>query len=222
MRFRSIIAIGLLFSIMAMTPVKKTKIVFFGDSITQAGINKGGYIDRIQNVINQRSLQQKYELAGAGIGGNKVYDLYLRMEEDVLAKDPQIVVIYVGINDVWHKTAGIGTDIEKYEKFYVAIIKKLQAKKIRVAVCTPSVIGEKKNNANPQDADLDAYSAVIRKLATTYNCTLIDLRAAFAQYEKGNNAEDKESGILTTDRVHLNEKGNQLVADEMIKALAIP
>ena len=211
----------LLITTMALTQVKKTKIVFFGDSITQAGINKGGYIDRIQNVINQRSLQQKYELAGAGIGGNKVYDLYLRMEEDVLAKDPQIVVIYVGINDVWHKTAGIGTDIEKYEKFYVAIVKKLQAKKIRVAVCTPSVIGEKKNNANPQDADLDAYSAVIRKLATTYNCTLIDLRAAFAQYEKGNNAEDKESGILTTDRVHLNEKGNQLVADEMIKALAI-
>jgi len=216
------ILLPVLLILISMTTVKKTKIVFFGDSITQAGVSKGGYIDRIQNYISQQLLQEKYELAGAGIGGNKVYDLYLRMEEDVLAKDPQIVVIYVGINDVWHKTSsGTGTDLDKYEKFYVAIIKKLQAKNIKVAVCTPSVIGEKKNSANPQDADLDKYSGVIRKLATTYNCTLIDLRAAFAQYEKENNTEDKESGILTTDRVHLNEKGNQLVADEMIKALAI-
>jgi len=219
---KKIIFLPLFLILISMTAVKKTKIVFFGDSITQAGVNKGGYIDRIQNFINQRSLQENYELAGAGIGGNKVYDLYLRMEEDVLAKDPQVVVIYVGINDVWHKTThGTGTDIDKYEKFYVAIIKKLQAKNIKVLLCTPSVIGEKKNNANPQDADLDKYSAVIRKLATAYNCTLVDLRAAFAQYEKENNTADSESGILTTDRVHLNEKGNQLVADEMIKGLAI-
>ena len=219
---KKVIFLPLVLILFSMTSVKKTKIVFFGDSITQAGANKGGYIDRIQDFINQHSLQEKYELAGAGIGGNKVYDLYLRMEEDVLAKDPQVVVIYVGINDVWHKTThGTGTDLDKYEKFYVAIIKKLQAKNIKVIVCTPSVIGEKKNNANPQDADLDRYSAVIRKLATAYNCTLVDLRAAFAQYEKENNNGDSESGILTTDRVHLNDKGNQLVADEMIKGLAI-
>jgi len=212
----------ILLILISMTTIQKTKIVFFGDSITQAGVDKGGYIDRIQDFINHQSLQQKYELAGAGISGNKVYDLYLRMEEDVLAKNPQTVVIYVGINDVWHKTSnGTGTDLDKYEKFYVAIIKKLQAKNIKVAVCTPSVIGEKKNSANPQDADLERYSAVIRRLASAYNCTLIDLRAAFAQYENENNKEDKESGILTSDRVHLNEKGNQLVADVMIKRLAI-
>ena len=144
---KKIIFLPILFFLIAMTPVKKTKIVFFGDSITQAGVNKGGYIDRVQNFINQHSQQDNYELAGAGIGGNKVYDLYLRMEEDVLAKDPQVVVIYVGINDVWHKTThGTGTDLDKYEKFYVAIIKKFQAKNIKVLVCTPSVIGGKKEN----------------------------------------------------------------------------
>jgi len=215
------IALPFLFLLLSMTKAKKTKILFFGDSITQMGVNKGGYIDRVQTAINEKGTQAKYELLGAGVGGNKVYDLYLRIEEDVLAKKPDIVVIYVGINDVWHKTSGIGTDIEKYERFYVAIIKKLQAKKIRVAVCTPSVIGEKKNNANPQDADLNAYSTVIRNLAVQHNCLLVDLRAAFAAYESANNREDKESGVLTTDRVHLNDKGNQLVADELRKALGI-
>ena len=208
--------------LMAMAPVKKTRIVFFGDSITQAGVKKGGYIDRIQQAINKASLTDSFELIGAGIGANKVYDLYLRMEEDVLAKDPQIVVVYVGINDVWHKTtSGTGTDKDKYEKFYTALIKKLQAKNIKVALCTPTVIGEKKNNANPQDADLNAYSDIVRKLAASLNCTLIDLRKSFQTYEDANNKDDKEWGLLTTDRVHLTGEGNQRVADEMIKALGI-
>jgi lysophospholipase L1-like esterase len=219
---QKIIFLPIILLLFSMTPQKKTRIIFFGDSITQAGVSKGGYIDRIQTDLNNKGLQNNYDLIGAGIGGNKVYDLYLRMEDDVMSKNPEIVVIYVGINDVWHKTShGTGTDMDKYEKFYVAIIKKLQAKNIKVAVCTPTVIGEKKNNENPQDKDLDAYSEVIRRLATNHHCTLIDLRKAFISYEQTNNMDNKESGLLTTDRVHLTAAGNQLVADEMIKALAI-
>lgn len=219
---KKILAVTSVFLLLSMVPPKKQRIIFFGDSITQMGVNKGGYIDRMKSDIATRSLQDKYELIGAGIGGNKVYDLYLRMEEDVLAKKPQQVVIYVGINDVWHKTShGTGTDKDKYEKFYIAIIKKLQAQKIKVSICTPTVIGELKGNANPQDADLNAYSDIIRKLAVTYNCQLIDLRQAFADYEETNNKENKAAGLLTTDRVHLTDAGNQLVAEQMIKGLAI-
>lgn len=202
-----------------MMPSKKKKIVFFGDSITQMGVDPGGYISLLRK---DNEAKNNLELIGAGIGGNKVYDLYLRMDQDVLSHKPHTVVIYVGINDVWHKKMmGTGTDKDKFEKFYIAIIKKLQSKKINVAVCTPTVIGEKKNSANPEDKELDAYSDVIRKLAREHNCTLIDLRAAFAKYETENNTEDKDSGILTTDRVHLNDKGNRLVADEMSKGLGL-
>lgn len=207
----------------SMTPLKKTKIVFFGDSITQQGAGKGGYIDLIQEKINAKGIQNDWEVVGAGIGGNKVYDLYLRMEDDVLAKNPDVVVIYVGINDVWHKaSSGTGTDKDKFEKFYTAIIKKLQAKNIKVYVCTPSVIGELKDSRNQQDGDLNAYGDVIRNLAKANNCTLIDLRNAFINYDAQNNAENKDRGVLTTDRVHLNPAGNQLVATEMMKALGIP
>lgn len=208
-----ILPLCLLIICTAMHVKTKKRVVFFGDSITQMGVNKGGYIDLLKEYVLANGWQKDYELIGAGIGGNKVYDLYLRMEDDVLAKKPTHVLIYVGINDVWHKTSGIGTDIEKYEKFYVALIRKMQAKKIKLLLCTPSVIGEKKDGANPQDADLDAYSGIIRKLAKEYNCTLIDLRNVFSEYEKNNNADNKESGILTTDKVHLNEKGNELVAN---------
>lgn len=199
---------------------KTQKVIFFGDSITQQGAKPGGYIVKMTEALAQKNLSNNYELVGAGIGGNKVYDLYLRMDDDVLSQNPDIVYIWIGVNDVWHKTMfGTGTDIDKFEKFYIAIINKLLDRHIRVILCTPAVIGEKTDFTNQQDGDLNAYSQVIRNLAQKFHCGLVDLREIFHTYELRNNPGNKESGILTVDRVHLNEAGNQLVADKMLEAL---
>jgi lysophospholipase L1-like esterase len=192
------------------------RIVFFGDSITQAGVGKTGYITKMAEMLGTLGLASKYELVGAGIGGNKIYDLYLRHEEDVIAKNPNIVIIYVGINDVWHKTSSrTGTDADKFERFYNALIKRLQKANIQVVICTPTVIGEKYDATNENDGDLNAYSTIIRKIASDNQCKLIDLRKAFLNYEEKNNIENKASGILTSDRVHLTEAGNQFLAETM-------
>lgn len=200
--------------------MQKKKVVFFGDSITQAAVKPGGYIVKIGDLATADKVADRYDFIGAGIGGNKVYDLFLRMEDDVLSKRPNVVVIYVGVNDVWHKRSyGTGTDPDKFERFYTAIIKKLQAANCKIALCTPAVIGERTDFSNELDGDLNQYSTMIRNLAKSNNLPLIDLRKAFLDYNLQNNKENKESGILTTDRVHLNEKGNQLVAEEMWKVL---
>ena len=199
---------------------KKMKIIFFGDSITQAGVQPNGYIVKLDSIIKKASLQDSIELIGAGIGGNKVYDLYLRMEDDVLSRQPDVVVIYVGINDVWHKaSSGTGTDPDKFEKFYRAIIKKLQDKNIKVVVCTPSVIGERNDNSNQQDGDLNQYSKIIRDMAKELSLPVCDLHKAFSDYLKTNNPANAEKGILTVDRVHLTPKGNLFVATEMWNTL---
>ena len=201
-------------------PTRKVKILFFGDSITQAGVSPNGYIVKMDSIIKQSHLSDSIELVGAGIGGNKVYDLYLRMEDDVMKQHPDVVMIYVGINDVWHKaSSGTGTDADKFEKFYRAIIKKLQEKNIKVIVCTPSVIGERNDNSNQQDGDLNNYSNIIRTIAKDMSLPVCDLRKAFADYLKINNPSNLEKGILTSDRVHLNTKGNLFVAGEMWKVL---
>ena len=200
---------------------QKKRIIFFGDSITQAGVQPTGYITRLKQMLDEKKIGDKYELIGAGIGGNKAYDLYLRMDDDVLAKKPDAVVIWVGVNDVWHKrTSGTGTDADKFEKFYNAIIKKLKTNNATVLLCTPAAIGEKTDFTNELDGDLNKYAAIIRNIAKTNNCALIDLRQAFLNYNLANNKENKESGILTTDRVHLNEKGNQFVAEQMYQVLS--
>jgi lysophospholipase L1-like esterase len=206
--------------IAAVRSDKPLKVIFFGDSITQAGVNKGGYITKMGETLTKNNLKDRYELVGAGIGGNKVYDLYLRLEDDVLSKQPDVVFLYVGVNDVWHKSSyGTGTDADKFVKFYEALIKKIQAANAKVIVCTPAVIGEKTDHSNQQDGDLNKFSQLIRDIAKKQNLPLCDLRKAFLDYNLKNNPDNKESGILTTDRVHLNEIGNQLVADEMMKLL---
>ena len=199
---------------------KKKKVVFFGDSITQAGVQKGGYIDVLQNMIDANGAADKFELNGAGIGGNKIYDLYLRMDKDVLEKKPDVVVIWVGVNDVWHKSSfGTGTDFDKFGGFYDAVVKKIQATGAKVIVVTPAAIGEKNDYSNAQDGDLNAYSSWIRKYAKNNALGLVDLRTVFHEYSLANNPDNNTKGILTTDGVHLNEKGNALVAEQMWKAL---
>ena len=137
-----------------------------------------------------------------------------------MSKNPDVVIIFVGVNDVWHKrTSGTGTDADKFEKFYTAIIKKLQARNIKVVLCTPAAIGEKTDFSNELDGDLNKYSGIIRGIATKNGLPVVDLRKSFLEFNKQSNSENTESGILTTDRVHLNEKGNQLVAEEMWKVI---
>lgn len=205
---------------MAFMPGKPKRVVFFGDSITQAGARPGGYITRINDLLTKQNKAADYELIGAGIGGNKVYDLYLRMDEDVLSKQPDVVFVYIGVNDVWHKrTYGTGTDPDKFVKFYEALIRKLQAANAKVVLCTPAVIGEKTDSSNEQDGDLNQYSNLIRDLAKKQSLPLCDLRKAFLDYNLKNNPENKAQGILTTDRVHLNDIGNQFVAEQMMPFL---
>jgi lysophospholipase L1-like esterase len=99
------------------------------------------------------------------------------------------------------------------------VIGRVQRPALAVIVCTPSVIGEKKAGANSLDAKLDEYSEVSRKVAKETGSHLCDLRKAFADHLAKHNEADKDKGILTGDRVHLNDAGNALVAAEILKLL---
>ncbi len=198
---------------------KNKRVIFFGDSITEQGAKPGGYISLMKDMLAQQGINN-YDLIGAGIGGNKVYDLYLRMQEDVIQQSPDIVVIWVGVNDVWHKSMfGTGTDADKFEKIYRAIIKELQSNNIKVVLITPTTIGEKSDYTNPQDGDLNKYAQIIRNIAKDLNLPLVDLHAIFHTYEVNNNTANADKGILTVDGVHLNDAGNKLTATEIWKVL---
>lgn len=210
------------------TPLKKDdRIVFFGDSITQAAVKPGGYITLIKESIAATHPDLGIEVIGAGVSGNKVPNLQNRLEKDVLSKNPTIVFIYIGINDVWHwkkNKEGVmagGTTPEIFESGLKDIIAKINAAGARVILCTATVIGEKHDGTNERDAMLDEYCAISRKVATDTKSQMVDLRKAFIDHLKANNPDNLPKGILTGDSVHLNPAGNQLVAAEMGKAIGL-
>ena len=220
------------------------KIVFLGDSITEAGVyDKEVGVEYNGELVYpdytgfitflSQSTPKNTKLVGKGISGDKVSDLLTRYKKDVIDLNPDIVFIYIGINDVWHKyDFGTGSDIDLYENGLRQIISEIQKIGSKVVLCTPTVIGENYGDftlANQyveqyRDAktmesmnnDLDAFSDVVRNLSSEYNTGLIDLRKIFMSYISENNPSNNPSGILTYDGVHLNDQGNKLIADQMV------
>lgn len=197
------------------------RIVFLGDSITQAGAAAGGYVTLVKETLAAKRKSLEIEVVGAGISGNRVPDLEARLDRDVLAKKPTLVVIYIGINDVWHSLQGRGTSKDDYEQGLRRIVKRIQESGARVVLCTPSVIGERSDGANQLDPMLDEYAEISRKVAQSTKSQLLDLRRQFLAHLKKNNPQNAEKGLLTGDGVHLSADGNRFVAERVLEALGV-
>ena len=197
----------------------KKQVVFLGDSITEEGRTlELGFINLLEESLDS----EKFNLIGKGISGDKVSDLLVRYEDDVLVQNPDIVFIYIGINDVWHSyDVGKGSDIDFYEKGLRKIITDIKKRGAKIILCTPTVIGERVTFEDElevqRDQELDAFAGVVRNLSSEFNTELLDLRTIFKDYIVENNQNNDYQDFLTDDGVHLNDAGNKLIADEMIK-----
>lgn len=184
---------------------KKKKVIFFGDTVNDLDNKPGGYISWIVNHLKNEGLEDRYNLVSAVRAGEKIYDLYMRLEESVLVKDATLVVLYAGVNDVWDKyLKGTGTDAETFESLFHAIINKLEAANIKVVVCTPVATLK---TSFPQDIllELADYAAIIRSAAVERNLPMADLEQALHRKQTSNSGN-----LLNT---------NQLVADEIWEVL---
>ena len=196
------------------------RVVFLGDSITQQGAAPGGYVTMVRQVLDTGEFGNDIEVIGAGISGNRVPDLLERLERDVLDHNPTLVVVYIGINDVWHWDAGRGTSADDFRVGLHTLVQRIREKNARIMLCTPTVIGEKATGQNPHDAMLNTYADITRAVAREEQVDLLDLRNFFLAWLEAENADHQEQGVLTTDGVHLNDHGNLLLANLMLKAIS--
>ena len=196
----------------------KKQVVFLGDSITEEGRTlELGFINLLEESLDS----EKFNLIGKGISGDKVSDLLVRYEDDVLVQNPDIVFIYIGINDVWHSyDVGKGSDIDFYEKGLRKIITDIKKRGAKIILCTPTVIGERVTFEDEleikRDQELDAFAGVVRNLSSEFNTELLDLRTIFKNYIVENNQNNDYQDFLTDDGVHLNDAGNKLIAENML------
>lgn len=110
------------------------KIVFQGDSITDAGRDKRNYHDMgrgypkyATEMINETFPNMDIDFINLGISGNRTDQLFDRLYTDAIAFEPDIISILIGINDVWHRhgASHIETTDAQIETNYRAILRRL-------------------------------------------------------------------------------------------------
>lgn len=197
---------------------KGDRIIFFGDSLTAlAGIDgpkeKGvtrGYVRIVRDALKEKHKDKDIEVDWVATGGHTVPDLLKRVDKDVIARKPTIVVIQIGCNDARRIPK------DTFKSGLEELIDKLQKEKIRVVQCTLTSVGEKHDGTNKDDPKLDEFAAVEREVAKAKGVPLNDLRRAFVEHWKKNNPDNKPSGILTYDGNHFNDAGHRFVAEQML------
>jgi len=197
---------------------KGDKIIFFGDSLTSLAVDdktgknfKKGYVDTVRETLQSKHKDKDIEVSAVATGGHTVPDLLKRVDKDVIARKPTIVVIQIGCNDARR------LDKDKFRAGLEELIDKLQKEKIQVVQCTLTSVGEKHDGTNKDDPKLDEFAAIQREVIKKMNVPMNDMRKAFVEHWKKNNPDNKGSGILTYDGNHFNQAGHDFVAEQMLK-----
>lgn len=151
------------------------KILFQGDSITDANRNRddyhdlgNGYPKYAAEYITEKYPDVNIEFIDLGISGNQTKDLVERLESDFIDIDADIISIMIGVNDVWHYSDGknwLSNDIfeERYRLVLTAIKEKTHAK---LMIIEPFLIpGTEKDFFRE---DLDPKIQIIRRLAREF------------------------------------------------------
>jgi len=193
---------------------KGDRIIFFGDSLTALAIKDPnvpegkGYVPLVRAALKDAGV----EVDAVATGGHKVTDLLKRVDKDVLARKPTIVVIQIGVND-----ASAGVTPELFKAQLEELIGKLQQGGASIVQCTCTCRIEGYSPENATDQKLDALAEAARTIAREKQLPVVDLRKAFIDYWKKHNPDNKPRGFLTYDGNHWTETGHQYVAEQMLK-----
>jgi lysophospholipase L1-like esterase len=208
-----------------MTLQPDDRILFTGDSITDSNrridqyhpLGTTGYVLFAAAKIMAHLASPKLEIYNRGIGGNRVKDLLGRFDADLLALQPTVVSIMIGINDTWRAfDSGDPTSTDAYEADYRTILKRIRAELgARVVLLEPFVLHVPPDRAKWR-ADLNPRIDVVRKLALEFGADLIPLDGLFARA-----ATQAPPEFWAADGVHPTIPGHQLIAQAWLENAGI-
>lgn len=196
-------------------------LVFIGDSITDAGRREDpeglghGWVRLVADQLRQRGDDRP--IVNTGISGNRVRDLRARWSADALDHDPEILTVYVGINDTWRRyDSDDPTSADAFEQDYRFILQRAHDTLApRLILVEPFVAPVTAAQKRWGEEDLDAKRAVVRRLAGEFGAALVPLAEVMAD------AADKYGdAALAEDGVHPTELGSSLIAGAWLGAEA--
>ncbi|QGN33772.1 SGNH/GDSL hydrolase family protein [Microlunatus sp. Gsoil 973] len=185
-----------------------TTLVFFGDSITDAGRRQdpdglgNGYVRLLAGRLADTTV------INAGIGGNRAVDLQARLDSDVLAYRPDLVSIMVGINDTWRRfDSDDPTSTEAYEATYRDLLKRITAAGARSILLEPFVVPVTEEQATLWRDDLQPRIDAVHQLGAEFDAPVIPL-----DVELNKIADEVGAAALAEDGVHPTERGHAEIA----------
>ncbi len=202
------------------------KILYLGDSITDAGRDKStpddlglGYVKYATENILSALPDANIRFYNRGISGNRTSQVVERLDSDVVAIDPDLVVLLIGVNDVWHhyhetKTRNrIETTDEAFEGNMRKILDAIKGCGAKLIMLEPFMFPlEDKLEMLPE---LDSKIRIERKLAREYANAYVSLQGRFSEFIINN-----DISVISNDGVHPNESGRailgKIVSDVMI------
>lgn len=207
------------------------RIVVIGDSITQLGGEPGGYVWLVERWLAGHDPAHPVEVINAGVSGNRSPDMFARFDLDVVARRPDLVLISVGTNDVWHAfrnwSTGLdhpqgdlpaGVPIEAFTSHLDAMIRMAEAAAIGVVVVSPAIIHE--DLGSPENGRLAGFVRAQADMARARRCVFVDAHTPFRLVlDAWRQQAGPPMNLLTTDGVHLNAAGNHLMAAAILRSL---
>ena len=201
------------------------KILFFGDSITDALRDKNstvyntvygsGFVMQIAGRLFE-SNPVGYEIINTGISGHRVVDLYARIKKDAWNHNPDVINILIGVNDVWHEiNYQNGVELDRFEKVYRMLIEdtKKALPNAKIIINEPFVLrGSATEEQYDRFLEVFDYAKVVRKIADDYGLYFLPLQKAFDEAAEKYGAE-----TVLRDGVHPTVQGSVLIATEWIK-----
>ena len=200
------------------------KILFFGDSITDARrARESDFNDRfgsgfVMQVAGELFLKDplKYEIINRGIGGERIVDLYARIKKDVWNEKPDVLTILEGINDishdVWHDN---GVEFERWITIYRRLLEETKNKlpMTTIIVAEPFVLrGEISNKDFTEYQKISERSRALKKVVEELGLQYLPLQDIIDEKAK----QYGEQTVLV-DGVHPTVYGAKLIANEWLK-----
>ncbi|MEU4391884.1 SGNH/GDSL hydrolase family protein [Kribbella sp. NPDC023855] len=182
-------------------------IVFAGDSVTDCGRRSDpaglgdGYVKNLYDALGP----DRPRIVNVGISGNRAKDLEARWQTDVLAHEPDLVSVLIGINDTWRRyDKDDPTSTESFERSYRALLDGVQAQFVLVE---PFLLAVKEEQHEWRE-DLDPKIEVVRRLAAEYGALLVP-----ADVELNRQAATVGAVTLADDGVHPSHAGHEALAN---------
>lgn len=187
------------------------KLAFLGDSITLRGWSSpGGYVQLVVAGLKANGIT--VVPIPAGISGQTSRDMLARVGRSVLSQKPDWMTLSCGVNDVWHGSVSLAA----YQSNVTAIVDQARAAGVQVMILTATPI--KEDLTNTFNKTLAAYNDCLRTLAKDKHCRLADLNAdAQVAIRAGTNP----GRVLTVDGVHMNPRGDELMATGILNAFGM-